>query len=84
MAVEEMDSERARQRCEQGGAILCLDVPEGTEMRCDLTSWMAGHAFKGIKMIPPGLHIITVIAVATCSTELAFSAHHMLPFDRLW
>lgn len=55
-----MESEDARRRCQEGGSMLCLGIPEGTEMRCDMTSWRAGPMFKGIKMIPPGLHLISV------------------------
>jgi len=54
-----MDPQEARRRVEQGGAVLCLDVPEGTEMRIDLQAWRAGPLFQGIKMIPPGIHLVS-------------------------
>lgn len=38
--------------------ILCLDVPEGTEFGIDKHCWRAGPKFKGVKLIPPGLHYV--------------------------
>ena len=41
------------------GAILAfLDVPEGTEFGIDYNCWRVGHKFKGVKMIPPGIHFV--------------------------
>jgi len=38
--------------------ILCLDVPQGTELGIDYHSWNCGPQFKGIKLIPPGIHFL--------------------------
>ena len=38
--------------------LLCLDVPEKTEIGIDYNSWHTGERFKGIKMIPPGVHFV--------------------------
>src|SRR5690606_18164243 len=35
-----------------------LDVPSGLELGIDFTSYNTGPLFKGIKMIPPGLHFV--------------------------
>ena len=41
------------------GAILAfLGVPEGTEFGIDYNCWRVGHKFKGVKMIPPGIHFV--------------------------
>lgn len=41
------------------GAILAfLDVPEDTEFGIDYNCWRVGHKFKGVKMIPPGIHFV--------------------------
>ncbi|KAJ1480993.1 hypothetical protein T484DRAFT_1809004 [Baffinella frigidus] len=53
-----MDPEEARQRVDAGGTLLCMGVPAGTEMTVDLSSLVIGHKFRGIKMIPPGLHLL--------------------------
>jgi len=43
---------------EEGGTLVFLDVPVGTEVGIDMESWNTGEKFRGIKMIPPGLHFI--------------------------
>jgi len=53
-----MDPEEARQRVDAGGTLLCTGVPAGTDMTVDLSSLVIGHKFGGIKMIPPGLHLL--------------------------
>ena len=53
-----MDQDLARRLLVEGGTLLVLDVPEGTNFGIDLKSWETGERFKGVKMIPPGLHFI--------------------------
>ncbi len=44
----------------EGGAVLCLDVPEGTEFGIDMRSYAVGPHFEGVKMVPPrGVHFVT-------------------------
>ena len=38
--------------------LLCLDVPGGVNFGLDTYSWQTGPKFKGIKMIPPGVHFV--------------------------
>lgn len=52
-----MDPDEARRRLDSGGVWLCLDVPQGTELQCDMAPLVVGPRFRGIKMIPPGLHM---------------------------
>lgn len=52
-----MDPQRALYLARTGGCILCLDVPFGTEVGIDCLAFETGKQFKGIKMIPPGVHI---------------------------
>ncbi|KYR01101.1 hypothetical protein DLAC_02201 [Tieghemostelium lacteum] len=52
-----MDNDRARELTLHGGTLLCLDVPEGTQIGFDNKLWTSGPLFKGIKMIPPGIHM---------------------------
>lgn len=46
--------EEVRRNC----SILCLDVPEGTEFGIDYGSWSVGPKFKGVKLVPPGVHYV--------------------------
>eukprot|EP01116_Phalansterium_solitarium_P010923 TRINITY_DN26519_c0_g1_i1.p1 TRINITY_DN26519_c0_g1~~TRINITY_DN26519_c0_g1_i1.p1 ORF type:complete len:307 (+),score=74.75 TRINITY_DN26519_c0_g1_i1:126-1046(+) len=48
-----MEAEDAYSR---NGSILCLDVPEGTEFGIDYQVWEVGPKFKGVKLMPPGIH----------------------------
>ncbi|KAM7253850.1 hypothetical protein ACFE04_012624 [Oxalis oulophora] len=57
MAMDmEIDSETALQLVKQGVTLLLLDVPQYTLLGIDTQIFSVGPAFKGIKMIPPGLH----------------------------
>ena len=38
--------------------LIILDMPVGTEFGIDYNSWHVGPKFKGVKMIPPGLHFV--------------------------
>jgi len=40
------------------GTLLCLNVPKGTSFGIDYQQFQTGDKFKGIKLIPPGLHFI--------------------------
>lgn len=53
-----MDQETAQILFREGATMVCLDVPEGTEFGFDYSSWTAGPLFKGVKMIPPGIHFV--------------------------
>lgn len=49
---------------ENGAIFVILNVPEGTEFGIDMKSWNTGEKFRGIKMIPPGIHYVFFSAVA--------------------
>nr|CAH0113748.1 unnamed protein product [Daphnia galeata] len=53
-----MDQKLANKLFEEGAFLFLLDVPIGTEVGIDFNSWKTGEKFKGIKMIPPGIHFI--------------------------
>jgi A1 cistron-splicing factor AAR2 len=42
----------------KGAALVLLSVPVHTEIGIDMHSWTIGPKFKGINLIPPGLHFI--------------------------
>ena len=53
-----MDPDTARRLFEVGANLFLLGVPINTEIGVDMNSWHSGPNFKGIKMIPPGIHFI--------------------------
>lgn len=56
---EEIDTELARQLYEQHCAILIVEnLPLGSELGIDLSSFVVGEKFRGIKLIPPGIHFV--------------------------
>ncbi|XP_059490415.1 protein AAR2 homolog [Neocloeon triangulifer] len=58
----EMDQELAKRMLIEGGTLAFLDVPEGTEFGMDMKTWVVDYNFKGMKMIPPGVHYISYSA----------------------
>lgn len=40
------------------GIILCIDVPERTHFGIDFHIFQCGPKFKGIRLIPPGIHFV--------------------------
>ena len=53
-----LDPDTARRIFEVGANLFMLDVPINTEIGVDMNSWNTGPNFKGIKMIPPGVHFV--------------------------
>lgn len=53
-----MEQEMAQRLFHEGAILVLLDVPEGTEIGMDYNCWNVGPRFKGIKMIPSGVHFI--------------------------
>jgi A1 cistron-splicing factor AAR2 len=54
----EIDQDLARRLLLEGATLVFQNVPRGTEFGIDMKSWNTGENFKGVKMIPPGLHYI--------------------------
>ena len=52
------DRELARHLALEGARLVLLGVPPGTEFGIDVNYWNVGVKFKGVKMIPPGLHFV--------------------------
>ncbi|KAJ2851803.1 hypothetical protein IWW36_000764 [Coemansia brasiliensis] len=53
-----MDQNTAQVLFEFGACLVILDAPVGIEFGIDLDTWKTGPLFKGIKMIPPGIHYV--------------------------
>ncbi|XP_076055430.1 protein AAR2 homolog isoform X2 [Oratosquilla oratoria] len=60
----EMNQERAQELFSEGGTLVLLGMPPGTEFGIDVNSWNVGEKFKGVKMIPPGIHFVYFSAVS--------------------
>ncbi|OCT57762.1 AAR2 splicing factor L homeolog isoform X1 [Xenopus laevis] len=54
----DMDPELARQLFFEGATLVILGVPEGSEFGIDYNSWQVGPRFRGVKMVPPGVHFM--------------------------
>ncbi|KAI9479547.1 A1 cistron-splicing factor [Zychaea mexicana] len=53
-----MDQETANVLFEKGSCLLFLNAPPNLEFGIDYNAWTIGPLFKGVKMIPPGLHFV--------------------------
>lgn len=53
-----MDPDVALGLFEEGATLVLLGVPEGTELGLDYKTWGVGPRFRGVKMIPPGIHFL--------------------------
>jgi len=53
-----MDQETANVLFDKGAILLFLDPPENLEFGIDFNAWSTGPLFKGVKLIPPGLHFV--------------------------
>uniref|UniRef100_A0A671NY99 Protein AAR2 homolog n=1 Tax=Sinocyclocheilus anshuiensis TaxID=1608454 RepID=A0A671NY99_9TELE len=58
MAGTDMDPEVARGLFEEGATLVLLGVPQGSVLGLDYKTWTLGPWFRGVKMIPPGLHFL--------------------------
>ncbi|KYN21034.1 PREDICTED: protein AAR2 homolog [Trachymyrmex cornetzi] len=54
----EIDQNVAQTLLTQGATLVLLDVPVGTDIGIDMKSWNVGQNFKGLKLIPPGIHFV--------------------------
>ncbi|XP_071958395.1 protein AAR2 homolog [Antedon mediterranea] len=65
---EEMDQDTAFRLFEEGATFVFLDVPVGTEFGIDYNIWNVAEKFKGVKMIPPGVHFVHYSATSCYGT----------------
>uniref|UniRef100_A0A3P9LLJ1 Protein AAR2 homolog n=1 Tax=Oryzias latipes TaxID=8090 RepID=A0A3P9LLJ1_ORYLA len=64
----DMDPDVARRLFEEGATLVLLGVPRGTELGIDCKSWQVGPRFRGVKMIPPGLHFLHYCSVSSINS----------------
>ncbi|KAG0712365.1 Protein AAR2 [Chionoecetes opilio] len=60
---QQQQQQLARQLAGQGATLVVLGMPPGTEFGIDVNFWNVGERFRGVKMIPPGLHFVYFSAV---------------------
>ena len=53
-----MDQDVAKKLFFEGATLLVLDMPIGSEFGIDYNAWKTGEMFRGVKMIPHGLHFV--------------------------
>jgi len=58
MSSVDISQEQAQWLFTEGAILVFLDLPAGSEFGIDYCSWEVGEQFKGVKMIPPGIHFI--------------------------
>lgn len=66
-----MNQEIARKLMVDGATFVFLNVPSGTEFGIDMKSWTTGENFRGVKMIPTGLHYIFYSSVDPKTADIA-------------
>ena len=64
----ELTQERAAERLFREAVFVAQDVPAGTQLGIDCKAWTTGPRFKGIKMIPSGVHFVYHSAVDTMTS----------------
>lgn len=64
--LSDLDQDMLKILFDEGGFFIFLDVPIGTEFGIDMKVWNTDKKFKGIKMIPPGIHFIHYSSVDSC------------------
>ena len=68
----EMDSDTARGLFDEGATLVFLNVPRGTQFGIDCNSWTVDTNFKGVKMIPPGIHFVYYRYTLCCTVIFRF------------
>ena len=66
MSISQDDANEATAR---GAFVLCLDVPPGISFGIDYMTWTVGDRFRGVKMVPPGVHFIYTRSVFDCAAS---------------
>ncbi|XP_041970696.1 protein AAR2 homolog [Aricia agestis] len=78
----EIDQETAKKLLVEGGTFVFLGVPEETQFGIDMKCWNTEDDFRGIKMIPPGLHYVHYSAVSNGTGDISPRSGFMHYFDK--
>jgi len=66
MSSVDISQEQAQWLFTEGAILVFLDLPAGSEFGMDYCCWEVGEQFKGVKMIPPGIHFVYYRFVFKC------------------
>ncbi|KAJ2951985.1 hypothetical protein O0L34_g4248 [Tuta absoluta] len=77
-----MDQETAKKLLVEGGTFVFLGVPPETQFGIDMLCWNTEEDFRGIKMIPPGLHYIHYSSVSKGSGDVGPRSGFMHNFQK--
>lgn len=72
----DLDPTVAQKLFEEGAFLIIGGVPKGTEFGVDLWSYVIGDDFRGVKMIPPGLHYVWTASTGPygdCAPRVGFA-----------
>lgn len=85
--LESLDQNTLDELYRVGAFLVINGVPEGTEFGIDYGSWTVGPKFRGLKMIPPGLHFIFFSSVSkegTVAPRVGFFHHFQSGEVSVW
>ncbi|KAG6441420.1 protein AAR2 homolog [Manduca sexta] len=77
-----MDQETAKKLLVEGGTFVFLGVPQETQFGIDMQCWNTDEDFRGIKMIPPGLHYIHYSAANSGTGDVSSRSGFMHYFHK--
>ncbi|XP_026322049.1 protein AAR2 homolog isoform X2 [Hyposmocoma kahamanoa] len=77
-----MDQDTAKKLLVEGGTFVFLGVPQETQFGIDMQCWNTEEDFRGIKMIPPGLHYIHYSAVSKGTGDVSPRSGFMHYFQK--
>jgi len=77
MSSVDISQEQAQWLFSEGAVLVFLDLPAGSEFGIDYCSWEVGEQFKGVKMIPPGIHFIYYRFVSTYIAVRYYSSKYL-------
>lgn len=80
-----MDQETANVLFDKGAILLFLDPPENLEFGIDFNAWSTGPLFKGVKLIPPGIHFVyyRYVAAIVVISHIALGCHTRLTIEMI-
>ncbi|KAK9846229.1 hypothetical protein WJX84_010289 [Apatococcus fuscideae] len=67
----------ARQLNHLGGTVLLLDVPPALILGFDQQTFQVGQKFKGLKMIPPGVHLLSFCQLSQTGQVAAYAGRFL-------
>jgi len=73
---------RSQELFVHGAKVVVDGVPPGTEVGIDFKSWRTGERFRGIKMIPSGVHLLYYAAIDKTAGQPSMRSGLFVPMER--